>query len=350
MIHMAKSNRPLNKSASQPRDNHAGARWLLLIHQIPPKPDYLRVKIGRRLQRVGAVAIKNTVYALPAGPESYEDLQWIMREIVEGGGDAFVSESLLGDGLTDEAVRARFDAARNEEYREILADAKALLKAARLPVHKSGRGTAKAKFKTRRPALENELAKLRRRYEAASAIDFFGASEQAAAAAVLAEIQDHVRRQAAEVGERQASRPLNGATWVTRRDVHVDRIASAWLIRRFIDRRPSFRFVDPNRYAHRDGELRFDMFEAEYTHVGDACSFETLVLQFLPDDTALREIAEIVHDVDCKDAKFRREEAPGLARMIVGIVALSSEDEDRVEQGTTLFDSLYAAFGGKRSK
>src|SRR6266566_10005326 len=105
-------------------------RWLLLIHQIPPKPDYLRVKIGRRLQRVGAVAIKNTVYALPAGAESYEDFQWIVREIVEGGGDAFVSESLLGDGLTDEAVRARFDAARNEEYREVLGDAKALLKAA----------------------------------------------------------------------------------------------------------------------------------------------------------------------------------------------------------------------------
>src|SRR5438132_712181 len=82
-------------------------------------------------------AMKNAVYALPAGPESYEDFQWIMREIVEAGGDAFVSESLLGDGLTDEAVRARFDAARNQEYREILADAKALLKAARLPAIKS---------------------------------------------------------------------------------------------------------------------------------------------------------------------------------------------------------------------
>jgi hypothetical protein len=347
---MNKPNRHTNKSTSQPRENQASARWLLLIHQIPPKPDYLRVKVGRRLQRVGAVAIKNTVYALPAGPESYEDFQWIMREIVEGGGDAFVSESLLGDGLTDEAVRARFDAARNEEYREILADAKSLLKAVRLAAAKGGRGTTKAKAGTCRPAFEHELAKLRRRHESATAIDFFGASEQAAASAALAEIQDYLRRHSAEVGERQASRPLNGATWVTRRDVHVDRIASAWLIRRFIDRRPAFRFVDPNRYAPREEELRFDMFEAEYTHVGDACTFETLVSQFIPDDTALREIAEIIHDVDCKDAKFRREEAPGLARMIAGIVALSPEDEDRVEQGDTLFDSLYAAFGGKRSK
>src|SRR5438876_2681548 len=174
---------------AQPGAVPSGARWLLLIHQIPPKPDYLRVKIGRRLQRVGAVAIKNTVYALPAAADSYEDFQWIMREIVEGGGDAFVSESLLGDGLTDEAVRARFDSARNEEYGEILADAKVLLKAAQIPAIKRSR-KVKSKSNTQRPALEHELAKLRRRYESASAIDFFGASEQGAAAAVIAEIQN----------------------------------------------------------------------------------------------------------------------------------------------------------------
>src|SRR5438445_1826625 len=103
---MQKPNRSVNKSASKPRDGETGARWLLLIHQIPPKPDYLRVKIGRRLQRVGAVAIKNSVYVLPPTPESHEDFQWIVREIEEGGGDAFVSEaSLVGEGLTDAAVR-----------------------------------------------------------------------------------------------------------------------------------------------------------------------------------------------------------------------------------------------------
>src|SRR5258708_857855 len=164
-------------------------RWLLLIHQIPPKPDYLRVKIGRRLQRVGAVAIKNSVYVLPPSAAAHEDFQWIVREIEEGGGGASGSEAaLVGEGLTGDAIRARFEAAA--------------------------------------------------------------------------------------------------------------------------------------RYTHRKGELRFDMFEAEYTHVGDACTFETLVSTFLSSDAALREIAEIVHDVDCKDAKFRREEAAGLARMIAGIALL----------------------------
>src|SRR5438067_13153 len=122
----AKPPRPASSAKTVPAPS--GVRWLLLIHQIPPKPDYLRVKIGRRLQRAGAVAIKNSVYVLPLNLESYEDFQWIVREIEEGGGDAFISEaSLVGEGLTDEAVRARFDAVRGEEYQAILADARALL-------------------------------------------------------------------------------------------------------------------------------------------------------------------------------------------------------------------------------
>src|SRR4051794_34447500 len=116
---MAKSRRRATPSLVDPGPPIAAAparaRWLLLIHQIPPKPDYLRVKIGRRLQRIGAVAIKNSVYALPAGPEAYEDFQWIVREIDEAGGDAFVSEASLRDGLTDEAVRGRFEAGPKEE-------------------------------------------------------------------------------------------------------------------------------------------------------------------------------------------------------------------------------------------
>jgi hypothetical protein len=332
----------------------SSTRWLLLIHQIPPKPDYLRVKISRRLQRVGSVPIKNSVYVLPPTTEAYEDFQWIVLEIAEGGGDAFISEaSLVGEGLTDEDVRARFDAARGEEYREILADARALLKAM---------GTAKRPAATPRgprakpggqrgraadtPNVQHELAKLRRRYEAVNAIDFFGATEGATVAATISQIQQRLQRQRADQRASASARQVHGATWVTRRDVHVDRIASAWLIRRFIDRRPRFRFVDPKRHTHVEGELRFDMFEAEYTHVGDACTFETLAGAFIRNDAALQEIAEIVHDVDCKDAKFRRDEAAGIARMIAGIVHLCERDEDRLERGGMLFDDLYAAFGG----
>jgi len=322
-------------------------RWLLLIHSIPPKPDYLRVKISRRLQRVGAVAIKNSVYVLPPTSEAYEDFQWIVREIEDGGGDAFVSEaSLVGEGLTDAAVRARFDAARSDDYRSILEEARSLLVAARRPTPRRRRAAPGAKPATPQFSNEQELAKLRRRFEAVAAIDFFGAGEGQAASKVLGEIELTIRQQRAQTHRQGATMRFDGATWVTRRDVHVDRIGSAWLIRRFIDRRPVFRFVDPKRYAYTSGELRFDMFEAEYTHVGDACTFETLLGQFVPNDPALREIAEIVHDVDCKDAKFRRDEAAGLARLISGIATLCPRDEDRLERGARLFDDLYAAFGG----
>jgi hypothetical protein len=313
---------------------------LLLIHQIPPKPDYLRVKIGRRLQRVGSVAIKNSVYVLPPTTDCYEDFQWIVRDIQAGGGDAFISEaSLVGEGLTDDDVRARFNAARGEEYREIHADVQSLLKSVKRPTN----GSAAEQNE------EHELAKLRRRYETVAAMDFFKASDGSPVAALLSDVQQHIQLRRGSKRSARGTRPVNGATWVTRRDVHVDRIASAWLIRRFIDRRPRFRFVDPKQYGHARGELRFDMFAAEYTHVGDACTFETLVSEFVPKDDALREIAEIVHDVDCKDAKFRRDEAPGLARIVAGIAKLCERDEDRLERGRALFDQLYAAFGGGAS-
>jgi len=322
-------------------------RWLLLIHQIPPKPDYLRVKIGRRLQRAGAVPIKNSVYVLPPTPDAYEDFQWIVREIESGGGDAFISEaSLVGEGLTDDEVRARFNAVRGAEYKAILVEARDLLKA----VTKRSLGQKPGKPNSRPipagPNPEAELAKLRRRFEATRDIDFFAAPDGDAVAATLADIQQRVQRQRMDKPALRSSRPIDGATWVTRRDIHVDRIASAWLIRRFIDHRPRFRFVDPKRYSHADGELRFDMFEAEYTHVGDACTFETLLNEFAVQDKALQEIAEIVHDVDCKDAKFGRAEAPGLARTIGGIAKLCERDEDRLDRGRMLFDELYAAFGG----
>jgi hypothetical protein len=191
-----------------------------------------------------------------------------------------------------------------------------------------------------------QVATLRRRFEVASAIDFFGASDRVAVAALLHDMEQRLRQSVAVAPSGRAHRIAAGTTWVTRRDVHVDRIACAWLIRRFIDRRPKFRFVDASHYAHRKGEVRFDMFEAEYTHIGEHCSFETLASTFVPEDPALREISEVVHDVDCKDALFRRDEAPGLARLIAGIATRYPKDVARVERGSALFDDLYAAFGG----
>src|SRR5213594_1082691 len=103
-------------------------RWLLLIHQLPPKPDYFRVKIWRRLQRLGAVAIKNSVYVLPKNDQTQEDFQWVLGEIVEGGGDASICEARFVEGLSDDQVEALFQAARDADYAQIAEDARRVMK------------------------------------------------------------------------------------------------------------------------------------------------------------------------------------------------------------------------------
>lgn len=243
----------------------AQARWLLLIHQLPPKPDYLRVKMRRRLSRLGAALLKSTVYVLPNGSEALEDFTWLAREIHAAGGSAMVCEARFVEGVSDEEIEAMLHAESIE------------------------------------PSAEGD--------------------------------------------QERPERVAPGRTWVTRQGVFVDRIASAWLIRRFIDPGARFKFVPARGYRLRPGELRFDMFDAEYTHEGERCTFQTLAARFGLRDRALTAVGEIVHDIDCKDEQFGRPETQGVARLLRGIAEGTEHDEERLERGGRLFDDLYAAFG-----
>ena len=314
----------------------AANRWVLLIHQIPPKPDYFRVKVGRRLQRLGAVAIKNSVYVLPRSDETVEDFQWQSREIVAGGGEASVCEANFVDGLTDTQIERLFRTARDVDYGDIVADAQRLRKA----VPSGGRrGRTDGQGQ-----IAADVNRLKRRLASLVAIDFFGAPRRRAAQEEVARLEARLRPRETQVpSPAHPAQAPRGATWVTREGVYIDRIASAWLIGRFIDSKAQFKFVAAEGYRPRPGELRFDMFEAEYTHEGDACTFETLVARFGLGDRALRVIAEIVHDIDCKEAKFGRPETPGIEQLIAGIAREYAEDRARLERGTVVFDALYAA-------
>jgi hypothetical protein len=319
------------------------ARWIFLIHQIPPKPSYFRVKIWRRLQRLGAVALKNSVYVLPASDRAREDFEWLLREIREGGGDATLCGAHLLDGLSDEELEAVFSEARDADYRSLAEEAQALARS----IAAAAGGSAE------RPSdAATQLARLRRRLADIAAIDFFGAPGGALAEAALHEVEVRLRGPAPSSGT--SGEPTTsvegfaGRTWATRAGVHVDRIASAWLIRRFIDAGARIRFVPDRGYGPEPGEIRFDMFEAEFTHEGDRCTFEVLLERIGLADPALRPIAEIVHDLDLKDEKFGRSEAPGLDRMIDGVTAATEDDEERIARGAVLFDTLYRAFGGVR--
>src|SRR5262245_25535299 len=121
-------------------------RWILLMHQLPAKPAYLRVKIWRRLQALGAVSVKNSVYVLPANAETQEDFEWLLREIAEGGGEAMIFEARLVDGLTDQEVRALFDAARDADYKVLAEEARSLMKDLRKAASLDTRAEAKAQL------------------------------------------------------------------------------------------------------------------------------------------------------------------------------------------------------------
>jgi hypothetical protein len=316
------------------------ARWLLLIHQIPPKPAYLRVKIGRHLQRIGAAAIKNSVYALPRNDETQEDFQWVLREVVKGGGDASILEARFIDGLSDEQVLALFQSAREADYRDLAEEARQV--AAALPK----RGPPP---ENRRNEVANQIARLRQRLSELVEIDFFGAPGREIAEGLVSGMEARMKP---SVESREPAKATvqkdeyRGRTWVTRSGIKVDRMASAWLIKKLIDPQARFKFVPAKGYQPSKGEVRFDMFEAEFTHDGDLCTFEVLLERFGLDEPALRAIAEIVHDVDVKDAKYGREEAPGVGQVVAGIAAAHADDEARLERGSALFDDLYALHRG----
>ncbi|MDL2398906.1 chromate resistance protein ChrB domain-containing protein [Rhizobium mayense] len=320
----------------------AERRWLLLIHQLPSKPAYFRVKIWRRLQRIGAVAVKSTVYALPANAETQEDFEWLLREIIEGGGEAMVCEARLIDGLSDTQAHALFDAARDEDYEAIANEARTL--SARLEALATAEERAEVRAQTGR---------LRKRLADVATIDFFEATGRLSAESLIAELEHRLTEDARMVEEHPKTPPLKaadlkGRIWVTRNGVHVDRIACSWLIRRFIDPDAVIRFVPGKGYVPNPGEIRFDMFEGEITHEGECCSFETLIARAGMADPALQAIAEIVHDIDLKDMKFGREEASGIASLITGICAANPQDEQRIVQGGPVFDNLYQYFRAKR--
>src|SRR5215211_3642785 len=223
----------------------SGERWLLLVHQLPPKPAYFRVKIWRRLQGLGAILIKSSVYALPATTEAQEDFEWLLREIQDGGGEALVCEARLLGGMTDHEVRALFGRARDVDYEEISGEARELAKALK---RKASQNT--------RAEVNGSLAKLRTRFAQVHAIDFFGASGRETADRRLrggeARLQQLERSEEEPTPMASKGRnvgKLKGRTWVTRTGVFVDRIGSAWLIRRFIDPEARFKFVPAKGYA-----------------------------------------------------------------------------------------------------
>src|SRR6266496_2823634 len=320
--------------------------WILLIHQLPPKPTNLRVRIWRKLQKLGAVAIKNSVYVLPANEKTHEDFQWLKQEIESAGGEATVFQAASVEGAADEEIIAAFRKSRDEEFAAIAAELDGL--AGAVSQQTRGKHLSIGRLATH----ESELDKLHSQLESIIANDFFNADRRTPALAAYERCQKAIR--AAHGQPEKTSRSVarsgtldlakyQGRRWMTRRNLHIDRLASAWLIKQFIDQRPRFYFVAEGETV--EGAIAFDMFGAEFTHHGDDCTFETLLKRFgLSDSKALSEIAEIVHDIDLKDDKFHRLEAAGLNAIINGLSATLRNDRKLLQQISVIFDGLYMLF------
>ncbi len=330
----------MTKSENKPQ-------WVLLIHQLPPKPTNLRVRIWRKLNNLGAVAIKNSVYVLPFNEKTLEDFEWLRQEIESAGGEANVFRAESIEGTADKEIIRAFRRERDEDFTKLAASFDALTGAVK-EQKQNNHFTAE-----RLAGYETELGKLRAELEKIKAVDFFAAPNHKVALAAYQRAQkilransDNAQTVASRAGADFLSRTdYQAKRWVTRKNMHIDRLASVWLIKRFIDERPKFYFVSEKEKV--TGGIHFDMFEAEFTHVGEDCTFETLLKRFgLVNDQPLREIAEIVHDIDLKDAKFNRLEAAGLDATVCGLSKLLRDDRKLLNQCCFMFDGLYEQFTG----
>ena len=311
--------------------------WWVLVHQMPPEPSGLRVRVWRRLQALGALQLKSSVYLLPDGDDAREDFEWLVREIEAAGADATLFRSTIVGGTSDDECTERFRESTAAEYGALRAELR------------EWKGSRKGKVLD--DDARRQLGKFRDWLAAIERRDFFAADGRETVAALLADLErggggEPMRRSETEAAAALAT--LRGKVWTTRAGVFVDRMASAWLVRRFVDPEARFRFVAARRIDPAPDEIRFDTFDGEFTHEGESCTFEVLCARLRLHAPGLKRLGEIVHDLDLKDEKHGHPETAGVAAALEGIAAATKDDLERIERASVLFDGLLTQFAKKR--
>jgi hypothetical protein len=313
---------------------------LLLLVGLPPSPSSLRVRVWRRLRGLGAIALKRSAYLLPDTPDRYEDFQWLAQEIQREGGDATLMRVQQIENLGPADVLRLFHEPRDADYRQLAARYRKVLQGLD---RKSAAASAR---------VHEELTRLAKDHQRLRDIDFFGAPGGAEVRRLEEAIAMRTRRpESARRSEPPAPAldlgKLRGRRWVTRPRPHVDRIASAWLIKRFIDADAQFVFAPPADFPA--DAIPFDAPGVELSHHGEDCTFETLVKRVRLRDRRLARLAEVVHEADLRDGKYAHEEARGIDVAIRALLAASADDHQVLAQGLALFEGLYATTPSKPS-
>lgn len=307
-------------------------KLLLLLVGLPPQSSSLRVRIWRRLRSLGAVALKRSAYLLPDTPDRYEDFQWLAQEIQREGGDAVLVRVQQIENVPDADVLRLFHEPRDADYKHLASRYRKLLQA---PERKSAAASKR---------VQEELVRLAKEHQRIHDIDFYGAPGGAEVRRLEEALAMRVRRP--ETTHRETRPPLDLATlrgrrWVTRPRPQVDRIASAWLIRRFIDPQATFLFAEPAAFPA--DAIPFDAPGVELSHHGEDCTFETLVKRARLRDRRLIHLGEIVHEADLRDGKYPHEEARGIDAAIRALLAASPDDHQALAHGVAVFEGLYAS-------
>jgi hypothetical protein len=305
---------------------------LLLLVGVPPRPSSLRVRVWRRLRSLGAVPLKRSAYLLPDTAERYEDFQWLAQEIERDGGEATLIRVQQIENVTPAEVLRLFHDARDQDYQHLAARYRKVLQE-----------LDRAKSEAARGRLRDQVARLAKDHQRARDIDFFDAPGGAEVRRLEEAITMRTRRPESPRREPPATldlTKLRGRRWVTRPRPHVDRIASAWLIKRFIDADAVFVFAPPAEFP--PDAVPFDAPGVELTHHGEDCTFETLIKRARLRDRRLARLAEVVHEADLRDGKYPHEEARGIDVAIRALLAASPDDQHVLTQGMSLFEGLYA--------
>lgn len=297
--------------------------WLLLLYGLPTRNSAERVNLWRKLKKYGAIQLKTSAYLLPNAPLHYERFQWLAQQVRDDGGEATLMQVARIEGLSDEQIVRLFDDARAKDYEELAAELNRLLK---------------RNQKKRSGDFEAELEKLSKRFKEIRDVDYFSCPAAHDAEMLLQRASNLFAPQPKGKAV-LVTKDFSGKTWLTRPRPEIDRVGSAWLIKRFID--PKAKFVFDATPSKHPGAIPFDMTDAEFTHHGDDCTFETLLKRFGLADQALRQIGEMVHDADLEDEKFGRPECIGLDQMLKGWAKSGLSDDELLAEGGKCFDALY---------
>jgi len=300
--------------------------WLALSYSLSSKASGPRVSLWRRLRRLGAVSIAGGPQVLPERPDCLEAFGWLAQEIHQAGGQAVVMHIQHFAGLTDGQLVELFQAERAAEYGDLDQDVAAL--------------EQKLKASDQAQIQSKELQSLQKRYTDIAQVDYFGCPAGLPVAAHLARIKQALSPiTTPSVVPQAILADYKGKKWVTRPRPHVDRLASAWLIRRFIDPFAVIRYaVQPE-----PDEFTFDMESAHFGHSGNLCTFETMRLAFGLDAPGLRSLAELVHEIDLRDGLYALPETAGVDAVLTGWLAGNLTDAELETCGIALFEGLYAS-------